>query len=345
MKAAQLTGLRQMEIRDVTDPEIAADDDVLIRMGAVGVCGSDVHYYETGNLGGRHVEYPFSVGHEGSGTVAAVGPAVTRVRPGDRVAVEPAIVCGACDQCRAGRPNTCRKIRFLGCPGEAAGCLSERLVMPERNCFPIPDGMSLETAAFCEPLSIGIYAADRSVELAGATAVILGAGPIGLSVMAAARTRGPKAIYATDKIDARLAVAGAAGAAWTGNPDVQDVVAAIREREPLGVDVVFECCGRQEAIDQAVQLLKPGGKLVVLGIPEVERYTIDTTAFRHNELTLFYVRRQNERVSAALELAGSGRLDVTPFVTHRFPLARAAEAFELVSAYRDGVVKAMILME
>jgi len=316
MKAAQLTGIRRMSIREAPDPAIAAADDVLIRMGAVGVCGSDVHYYETGNLGGRHVEYPFSVGHEGSGTVAAVGPAVTRVRPGDRVAIEPAMVCGDCDQCRAGRPNTCRTIRFLGCPGEAAGCLSERLVAPERNCFPIPDGMSLEAAAFCEPLSIGIYAVDRSVELAGATAVILGAGPIGLSVMA-----------------------------WTGNPDVQDVVAALREREPLGVDVVFECCGRQEAIDQAVRLLKPGGKLVVLGIPEVERYTIDTAAFRHNELTLFYVRRQIERVPAALDWVGSGRIDVTPFVTHRFPLERAAEAFELVSAYRDGVVKAMILME
>ena len=342
MKTMMLTGIRAMEMREVSDPEISQPTDVLIRMGAVGVCGSDVHYYTTGRIGSQVVEYPFTVGHEGAGVVEAVGPGVTTVKPGDRIAVEPAMHCGLCDQCRVGRPNTCRSMRFLGCPGQAAGCLSERLVMPEGCCFPVRATTSLAQAALSEPLAIGVYAVRMAGPLQGARIGILGMGPIGHSVLLPARREGVERVYTTDRIDARCAYALQAGTDYAGNPDRQDVVAGIREQEPLGLDIVFECCGQQAALDQALALLKPGGKLVLIGIPEVDRISFVIDQMRRNEITLCNVRRQAHCVQPALDLIEQGVIDVDPMVTHRFPFDATPEAFELVANYRDGVLKAMI---
>ncbi len=342
MKAMVLTGIRKMEWRDVPDPTIRADTDVLIRMGAIGVCGSDIHYYTTGRIGSQIVQYPFIVGHEGSGTVLKVGSAVRRVKPGDRIAVEPAMPCWGCDQCRVGRPHTCRKLKFLGTPGQGDGCLSELLVMPETSCFPIGASTTLEQAALSEPFSIGLYAAKLGAIPAGATIAILGSGPIGLSVLAAARQLGAGRAYVTDRIDRRVEVARSAGADWSGNPDRADVVAEILRAEPLQIDVVFECCGQQAAMDQAVELLKPGGRLVLVGIPEVDRIAFSIDKLRRKEIVVQNVRRQNHCVQPALDLIESGKVRLDYMITHRFALARTKDAFDLVASYADGVVKAFI---
>ena len=207
MKAMMLTGIRQMEMKNVPDPMIVNDTDVLIRMKTIGVCGSDVHYYTTGKIGSQVVQYPFPVGHEGAGQVVKVGKSVTRVKPGDRIAIEPAMPCGECDQCLAGRPHTCRKLRFLGCPGQADGCLSEYIVMPETSCIPISEKLSYDQAAISEPLSIGVYAVQESIPMKGAKVGILGFGPIGMSVLLPALAEGAGKIYVTDKIDERLEMA------------------------------------------------------------------------------------------------------------------------------------------
>lgn len=345
MKAAQLTGLRQMAIRQVADPLVTHDTDVLVRVKAVGVCGSDVHYYTTGRIGSQVVAYPFTVGHEMAGVVAAVGRAVKHLKPGDVVAIEPAVSCGACDQCTCGRPHTCRKLKFLGCPEQLEGCLSEWLVMPEECCYPVPPDMDAAVAALVEPLSIGLYAVRQSVPMAGVRMGILGMGPIGFSVMLAARAAGAEAVYVTDPIAERRAAACAHGAVWAGHPEKQDVVEEIARREPLLLDVVFECCGRQEALDQAMRLLKPGGKLMVIGIPEFERYSFCAETARRRELCLQHVRRQNGCVQGAIDLMVSGQIDPAFLVTHRFPLGRSKEAFDLVDAYRDGVLKAVIMVD
>jgi L-iditol 2-dehydrogenase len=339
-----LTGIRQMEMRAIPDPALREATDVLLKIAVVGVCGSDVHYYATGRIGSQIVAYPFAVGHECSAVVVKTGPAVKRVKPGDRVAVEPAMSCGTCDQCRLGRPHTCRRLRFLGCPGQAEGCLSEYLVMPEQCCLPLPAALTLEQAALIEPLAIGLYAARTAALPAGAAIAILGCGPIGLSALLAADLMRPRAIYATDKIDGRLAAARRAGAVWTGNPDRDDVVRAIGSREPLLLDAVFECCGQQEALDQAVDLLKPGGKLLLVGIPTAERISFAIDKLRRKELGLLNIRRQNHCAEPALELLAQGVLKADFMITHRFPLERAREAFDLVETYRDGVVKALIAL-
>jgi L-iditol 2-dehydrogenase len=342
MKAQVLTGIRQMEMRERAAPQISGPKDVLIRMACVGVCGSDVHYYTTGRIGSQIVQYPFAVGHEGAGVVEQVGAEVTRVKPGDRIAVEPAMSCFECDQCRAGRQHTCRKLRFLGCPGQAEGCLMELLVMPEESCFPIRDSMSLTQAALSEPLAIGVYAVKQSVPMRGAKVGILGAGPIGLSVLVAARAQGAESIYVTDKLHERLQAAVAAGAMWGGDPRSVDVVSEIEAREPGQLDVVFECCGQQQALDQAVRMLKPGGKLMIVGIPEEERVWFSIDFLRRKEICIQNVRRQVHCVQLALDGIADGSYPVDFMVTHRFPFDRTKEAFDLVSDYRDGVVKAMI---
>jgi L-iditol 2-dehydrogenase len=342
MKAMVLTGIREMEMHDLPMPEIVKDTDVLIKMKVVGICGSDVHYYTQGKIGSQVVQYPFPVGHEGAGEVIEVGTRVTKVKRGDRIAIEPAMPCGECDQCLANRPHTCRKLRFLGCPGQAEGCLSEYIVMPENSCFLIGDQMSYTEAAISEPLAIGVYAVNQSIPMKGAVIGILGFGPIGMSVMLPAIAKGASKIYVTDLIDERLGIAKDCGATWTGNPVREDVVGKIKTTEPLLLDVVFECCGKQEAMDQAIEMLKPGGKLMIIGIPEFDRWSFAVDQLRHKEICIQSVRRQNHSVEEALDLMANNHINIDKMPTHRFSFVQTKEAFDLVTGYRDGVMKAMI---
>ena len=343
MKAMRLTGIRQMEMLEVDKPQIIDDKDVLIKMTDVGVCGSDVHYYSRGKIGSQVVEYPFTVGHEGSGIVEAVGSAVTRVKPGEPVAIEPATPCHKCDQCVIGREHTCRNLVFLGCPGQVEGCLSEYIVMKEGSCYPLGDKITLEEGALSEPLSIGVYAVKLSAyPMKGAKVGILGCGPIGLSVLMPAIAQGAEKVYVTDKLDYRLEYARQAGACWTGNPLKEDVVKAVEENEPALLDIVFECSGSPEAVANALDMLKPGGKLMMIGIPETDTLEFNMDNMRRKEICVQNVRRQNQCVQPALDMIARKDFDVNIMTTHHFTFAETKEAFDLVDKYEDGVVKAII---
>ncbi len=337
-----LTGIRQMEMREVNDPVIKQPDDVRIRMLAVGVCGSDIHYYTQGRIGSQEVKYPFTVGHEGSGIIVETGPAVTRLKAGDRIAIEPSMPCGSCDQCLSGRSHTCRRIKFLGCPGQAEGALSEFIVMPEANCLVLPDNLNSDHGSISEPLAIGVYSVKKSGGVKGLRIGILGFGPIGMSVMLAARADGAEKIYVTDKIDERLEIALKEMVCSASNPLRDDIVKIIRDHEPPGLDVVFECCGQQDALDQAVDLLKPGGKIIVTGIPEFDNWSLNVENTRRRELSVQFIRRQVDCAETAIVMMSKGTIDIGNMVTHRFPFERTREAFDLVAGYRDGVMKAMI---
>jgi L-iditol 2-dehydrogenase len=337
-----LTGIRQLEIREVPEPEMGGPRDVRLRIDAVGVCGSDLHYYTRGSIGPQVVSYPWIVGHECAGVIVETGPEVRNLKAGQRVAVDPLVTCGECDQCRVGRVNTCRHQQFLACPGQLPGALVEHLVLPEDCCFPIPDSMTMPQAVATEPLAIGVHAHRLARPEPGAKIGILGSGPIGLSVLLACRAAGKFSFYATDLLEERLAVARQCGADWTGNPRREDVVASISRQEPLGLDFAFECAGQQETLDQAVELLKPGGTLLMIGIPEEVRVSFKPDAMRRKELRLQNVRRQNGCVPTTIELVASGKINLDPLLTHNFPFAETKGAFDLVAAYRDGVVKATI---
>lgn len=342
MKAQVLTGIRQMEMREIPNPRIIRPDDVLLKIEAVGVCGSDIHYFETGRIGSQIVQYPFVVGHECAGRVIEVGSAVNHLKPGQLVAVEPGISCHQCDQCLAGRPHTCRKMVFLGCPGQIPGCLSEYLVMPAECCFAIDGKLTANQGVLAEPFAIGLYAVRQSQVFSGAKVAILGAGPIGLSCMAAGRALGAGKVFMTEIIKERLQLARENGAEWVGNPHQENIVQSISRLEPGGMDIVYECAGQQETLNQGIELLKPGGKLMMVGIPREERVSFCPDLIRRKEVTMINVRRQNHCTQKAIDMQAAGQVKLDFMVTHEFDFGHTWDAFDMVAGYKDGAVKAII---
>jgi L-iditol 2-dehydrogenase len=345
MKAMQLTGIRQIEMMDIPEPVIAGPKDVKIRLRVLGICGSDIHYYVNGKIGSQVVSYPFTVGHESAGIVTETGKDVKTVRPGDVIAIEPAMPCWECDQCLSGRHHTCRKLKFLGCPGQAEGSLMEYIVMPEESCFPLHHNLTADHGAISEPLAIGVYSVKKAGDIKNLSAGILGFGPIGMSVMLAAKAAGTGHLFITDKIDQRLGIAEKEGADATINPLNKNVVQEIKNCLPVGLDLVFECCGEQDAVDEAVEILKPGGKLIIVGIPEFERWEFDTDKTRRKEISIQFIRRQVDCVQHSLDMMASGKINIDRMITHRFPFRETKKAFDLVAGYSDGVMKAMIDFE
>jgi L-iditol 2-dehydrogenase len=342
MKAMMLTGIRQMEMKNIPEPLLIKSKDVKIKISVVGICGSDIHYYTQGQIGSQVVQYPFTVGHEGAGIVVETGKDVKKVKAGDMIAIEPAMPCWECDQCLAGRHHTCRKLRFLGCPGQAEGCLMEYIVMPEESCFPLYGRLTPDHGSISEPLAIGVYAVKKSGGVRDQNVGILGYGPIGMSVMLAARAEGAGSFSVSDKIQPRLARALKEGASLMFNPEKEDFTAMLKQHIPLGLDVVFECCGQQEAFDQAIDILKPGGRLIVVGIPEFDHWSMSAEVTRRKEISLQFIRRQVDCVDTALEMMENGKISIDNMVTHRFSFDKTKEAFDLVAEYGDGVMKAMI---
>jgi len=345
MKAALLSGIHQFEIREVSNPEIIHDTDVLIRIKTVGICGSDIHYYNLGRIGSQVVHFPFIVGHEAAGIVEKIGKKVTRVRPGQRIAIDPSVSCGYCDQCQAGRENTCRNLLFLGNPGQLKGALCEYIVLPENCCYPITDAITFDQAVLTEPLAIAVYSVEKSHPAANANVGILGVGPIGLSVFHVLRMIEVGNVYITDKIQDRLEFARQLKPRWYGNPDQTDIVEEVLKLEPLQLDIVYECSGDLAAIEQAIKLLKPGGKLLLVGIPELDEISLPIHEMRRKEITIINVRRQVHCTQKAIELLSRRKVNVDALATHHFPLEKTAEAFDLVANYRDGVIKAMITVD
>jgi L-iditol 2-dehydrogenase len=214
--------------------------------------------------------------------------------------------------------------------------------MPDTSCFPLYAGMSLDDGALSEPLAIGVYAVQKSIPMEGAAVGILGFGPIGMSVLLPAQAQGARSFYVTDLVEDRLRMARDLGADWSGNPYDHDLIGEVSQREPGMLDVVFEACGQQDAIDNAIDLLKPGGKLMIIGIPEFDRWSFPVDKCRHKEITIFNVRRQNHALEPTLEMMRDKLFDAGKMVTHRYPFDQTKAAFDLVTEYKDGVMKAMI---
>ena len=341
MKVAVLVAPRTIQILERPMPE-PGPGQVRLKLAAVGVCGSDVHYYEHGRIGSQVVEYPILLGHEPSGVVDAVGEGVA-LASGTRVAVEPGQSCGKCEHCLAGRQNICPNVEFLGTP-PYDGIFAQYALMPERCCVPIPDAMSFVEAALLEPLGIGLHAAALARIACGESVAIFGAGPIGLVTLLAVRAAGAGKVYMTDLVPERVAFAQRLGADAAMKADEGDVIEWIMGlTNGRGVDVAFEAAGEPETTWQTIETARIGGRALIIGIPQVDELPYPTHGARRKELTIQHCRRANGEAFAALDLIASGRIDVKPLATHTFPLDRTAEAIDLVSGYRDGVIRAMIL--
>ena len=344
MLAVQLTGIEQMELVEKEKPSKLQPDEVLIRIKYVGVCGSDVHYYTEGRIGSQVVDYPFMVGHECSGMVMAKGDQVGHLEVGDLVAIDPSVHCGKCEQCLSGRPHTCLHNRFLGCPDQLEGCLTEYIVMPGFTCFPVTDIMDAEEAALLEPFTIGVYAVRLAEVGANSSVAVFGAGPIGLSILMKLLADNGKNIGVIEPLDYRLEKAGEIGANWLINPATEELQQALEERGGGDVDIVFDASGEQEAIDNALKILKPGGKLILVGIPPSAQYVFNMDLMRRKEISVINVRRQNHCFEEAIQLVKSKKVNLKQMVTHYFQLRKTPVAFDMVAGYRDNVIKAMIFV-
>lgn len=343
MKQVVLTGIAQMEMVEVKVPNILKTNDVKIRLASIGVCGSDIHYYADGKIGTQIVEYPFPVGHECSGFIEEVGENVSNLKVGDLVVVDPAIYCGKCDQCLSGRPHTCRNNRFLGCPGQLDGCLAEFIVMPDFTCFPVTGKLNPIQAALIEPLTIGVYAVNLAeIDNKPVSVGIFGAGPIGLSILMKLLAEGINNIGMIEPLEYRRKKAKEVGAKYVIDPKNENIEGRVQKQEELLLDMVFEASGQQEAVNNAIKILKPGGKLVLVGIPPNAVYSFNMDLMRRKELMVINVRRQNHCVEEAIELVVSGKVDVEKMVTHHFSLEETPLAFDIVEGYKKGAIKAMI---
>lgn len=341
MKAARLYGPGDLRIDDIPMPEPGAGE-VLLQVLAVGVCGSGVHYFLDGGIGEEKVEEPFVIGHEFSARVVALGPGVEGPPVGTRVAVEPAIPCGHCEFCQEGNPNLCENLLFCSTP-PTPGALREYMAHPAHLCFPLPDQVDDAAGAMLEPLGIALHAVSLAKLHPGDTAAILGCGPIGLLTMQVARISGARAVYMTDLVPERLAMAARLGATATFKADEGDPVAWVMEQtDGRGVDVAFEAAWAAETVSQVAQMARRGGKLVMIGIPREDEAVFPAHAVRRKGLTIKYVRRMKHTYPRAIPMVRDGLIDVHSLITHRFPLARAPEAYQLVASYKEGVIKAVI---
>jgi L-iditol 2-dehydrogenase len=340
MRVASLVGVRAFALDEA---EIAppGPGEVQIDVRAVGICGSDVHAYAEGAIGDLTCTYPMVLGHEPAGVVVAVGAGVTGWAKGDPVAAEPAHYCYHCEMCLRGRHNLCLRLRFLSTPGQP-GFFRDRVNLPVANLLRLPPSVSLAHGTLVEPLAVALHSLTLAPPRVGESAVVIGAGPIGLLTIAALKRAGVGRLTAVEPLPHRQELARAMGAdtAFTG-PAADVAAAVLADSNGRGVDLVFDCATKGTT-DLSLQIAAVGGRVVQTGIPSELLIPIDVHTWRRKELQLHQVRRSNHDGPAALALLTRETRFFAPLVTHERPLASIGDAFALVEHYRDGVGKMVV---
>lgn len=344
MQALCKTGLTPgaMEIRSLPVPEPGAGE-VRVRVAAGGVCGTDMHIYRGAPEIARLLKPPLVLGHEISGVVDAVGAGVTRVAGGERVSLESHIPCGTCYPCRLGRTHICRQTGYPGVTRD--GGFAEYVVVPERIVWVHPQSIDLHTAALFEPFGIAVHACLEGCGVAGMNVLVTGCGPIGLMSIAVAKAYGAHTIIATDVNPARLALATQMGATQVVDVRRADPLAVVRDlTRGDGVDVAMEFAGQASALAQAVEALTPGGELRLVGAAEGPlQVEITRWILKGLRVQAIHGRKLFSSWEHAGRLVYSGRVDLRPLISHRFPLARGVEAFDLIE--RGEAIKVLLVPE
>jgi len=320
MRAARLYGIRDVRIEEIPTPAPAAGQ-VLVRVRAVAICPSDWRLYVDGHAGGAPLTGPIVQGHEFSGDVAALGEGVEVPPVGARVAVEPSWACGRCDLCLEGRGNICRNVVFPSFPPHDGG-LAEYVAAPARFVCPLPEDVGYVEGALAEPLGVAIHAVRLSGLRSGDAVAVLGAGVIGISVLFLARARGARRWSVVEPSAARRA--------WPAELGAHPVAASLAELLDAGIeaDVVFECSGEATGLDDAVRLARPGGRVVVVGIPRDERIAFDMSVARRRELTVHFSRRSNDTLHEAIEMIRTRVVEFDRLPYRTYSLRDAAAAIE-----------------
>ena len=324
MLACRIHAKDDLRIEPVATPDVGPGE-VLLRLGAGGICGSDIHYYYEGRNGSFIVREPLIPGHEASATVAAIGPGVTRVKVGDKVAVSPSHACGRCDYCREGREHLCRNMRFLGSASlfpHVQGMFQEYFVMGERQCYPVAGDVTLGELAFAEPLAVALHGVNRGPALLGKSVLITGAGTIGCLTVIAARLAGARSVTVSDVLDRPLAQARAVGADCALRAD--------REGDALAApqfDACYEVSGSFAALKTCVAAAKRGGVVVQAGTLPHEPLPFVVNEIMAKEIDLRGVFRWGIEFDWAVRYLSARRVDVRPLLSGQFPLQDALSAF------------------
>lgn len=341
MKVAVMLGVGKMgmEQRPVPTP---GPGEVLVKVEYVGICGSDMHYYETGRIGDYVVHPPFVLGHESGGIVAVVGEGVTHLAVGDKVALEPGKTCGKCEFCTTGRYNLCPDVIFFATP-PVDGVFAEYVAHPAALCFKIPDNMDTMEAALIEPLAVGFHAANQGEARMGQTAVVFGSGCIGLSSVMALKAAGVSRVFVVDLMEKRLQKALELGADGIINAGTQDVVAEARKLAgERGVDLVIETSGVQAAVRQAISLVRKGATIVLVGYPASGEMTLPMSLAMDKELSFKTVFRYRHVYPMAIDAVASGKVNVRGMVTNIFDFANAQEAMDKSLSDKADIVKSVV---
>ncbi len=346
MRGVRLHGPGDLRLEQLAAPAGPRPGEVLLRVRAVGICGSDLHTFQDGRIGSTTLTAPLVLGHEFSGVVEAAGPGATDgnnlpLAAGTAVAVDPAQPCHRCEQCQKGNPNLCTNMRFCGLSPDD-GALRELMVVPGSTCFALPKDTDFGIGAMLETLGVGLHAVDLAKIRVGDSAAILGAGPIGLCILQVARLAGASPIFVTDKLSWRLELAKRMGAIPIRCDETDTIKAVISATNGRGVDVAIEAAWADESIQQAADMACSGGRLVLVGIPGDDRMSLRHSVARRKGLTIRMARRMKHVYPRAIELFRLGAVDLASLISHRFPLEETAAAFEMNARYAEGVNKIMI---
>lgn len=342
-KGAFMRGIDKMIIKEIPVPEIGKKE-VLVSLEYVGICGSDVHYFHNGCCGSYKVDLSedYMLGHECAGTIVKVGEEVEKLKVGDRVALEPGITCGECEQCKSGHYNLCPDVVFLATP-PVQGCNEEYIAFPENMCFKLPDNVSTKEGALIEPLSVGFYASEQGGVKTGDTVVILGSGCIGLVTLLACKAHGAGKIIVADLVEARLQKALEIGATEVINGGKEDALKKIEElTNGRGADVVFETAGSPVTIAQTPFIVRRGGVITLVGISAKEEINYNFAQIMDKEATIKSVFRYRNIYPKAIAAVSGGAINVKGIVTHEFDLDHIQEAYDEAVNNKTDLVKAVI---
>ncbi|KAL4595281.1 hypothetical protein ACB092_12G080200 [Castanea dentata] len=339
--AAWLVGIKTLKIEPYHLPPLGPHD-VKVQIKALGICGSDVHHFKNMRCANFIVKKPMVIGHECAGIIEEVGSQVKTLAVGDRVALEPGISCRRCNLCKDGRYNLCPEMKFFGSP-PTNGSLANKVVHPEYLCFKLPDNVSLEEGAMCEPLSVGVHACRRANISPETNVLIVGAGPIGLIVLLAARAFGAPRIVIVDVDDCRLSIAKNLGADETiqVSTNIQDVceeVVKLQSAMGSGIDVSFDCVGLNKTMSTALNATRSGGKVCLIGLAQSET-TVPLTPATVREVDVIGIFRYRNTWPLCIELLKTGKIDVKPLITHRFGFSQKGveDAFETSASGRSAI--------
>ena len=341
MKVAVMEGIGKMGYVDRPIPQ-PKDNEVLVKLEYVGICGSDMHYYETGAIGDYVVEPPFVLGHEPGGVVVEVGSNVKHLKVGDHVALEPGKTCGHCEFCRTGRYNLCPDVIFFATP-PVDGVFQEYVAHEADLCFKLPENVSTLEGALIEPLAVGFHAANQGNAHAGQTAVVIGAGCIGLVSMMALKAEGVSKVYVVDIMPKRLEKAMELGADGVINGREQDAVEAVKALTGgMGCDLVIETAGTEFTSRQCVHMTKKGATIVLVGYSKTGEIQLPMSLALDKELEIKTVFRYRHIYPMAIEAVAAGKVNLNGIVTDIFDFDDIQNAMDKSIADKANIVKAVV---